>query len=275
MTKALSTTDFRAVRHILEPHDFALGGDEEDPLPTDQIELEVWHGIMDLPDDVAIRTSDHHGKHLELLQSLWGDWIVAVGNPRRKHDELFGCMLDANDCLQCATFELLHGFCRAAIANLRTALELVMIGALGNCQPTHPKYQRWQRSDVENFGFSYCRGQFLEQHRGGSLEWLFEKKSGFPALLYAELCNYTHARPDSTDSELWESNGPVYSGRAFFKSFKLCLDVYATCYLLVKIGRPAFRLPKNSKILFELDWMTRHAELAQAYGQLYLGKPKK
>ena len=47
---------------------------------------------MHLPDDVAIRTSDHHGSQLATLYSLWGDWLEAMGD---QHDELFAGMLDA------------------------------------------------------------------------------------------------------------------------------------------------------------------------------------
>ena len=57
MTKDMPLDDFRAVRRILEPSDFALCGDEPDPPPTDQIDSETWASIMNLPDDVAIRTS--------------------------------------------------------------------------------------------------------------------------------------------------------------------------------------------------------------------------
>ena len=57
MVKALSLTDFRAIRHVLEPGDFALGDEELDPPPTDQLDPNTWHGIMDLPDDVAVRIS--------------------------------------------------------------------------------------------------------------------------------------------------------------------------------------------------------------------------
>ncbi|WP_426440980.1 hypothetical protein [Bradyrhizobium genosp. P] len=80
MTKALPLTDFRSVRHILEPQDFALGGDEDDPPPSDQIKPVIWKGMMNLPDDVAVRISDHNGSRLELLYTLWSDWIEAVGH---------------------------------------------------------------------------------------------------------------------------------------------------------------------------------------------------
>jgi len=272
MTKPLPITDFRAVRHVLEPRDFALGDDEDDPPPSDQVDSKIWARIMNLPDDVAIRISDHNGTRLRLLYDLWGEWVEAVGDPERQQDELFGCMLDANDCFQCANFDLLHGFYRAAISNLRTVLELVMIGTFGNLHPDNTEYVSWKKGSGERMGFSRCRSQLHDICKGTKIEWLFAK-TAFPALTYADLCRFTHARPDATDGALWQSNGPVYNGEAILKTFKLSLDVYSTCYLLVKIGRPDFIVPENSKILFELDWMTHHSDSLKAYDQLYVGLP--
>ncbi len=95
------------------------------------------------PEDVSIRISDHNGTRLKLLYSLWGDWLRALGDPE-KPDEIFGCMLDAADCFQCAHFNFLHGYYRAAMAELRVALELVMIGMYGTLNPTDPKYTDWK-----------------------------------------------------------------------------------------------------------------------------------
>ncbi|MGB8366036.1 MAG: hypothetical protein ACLQUZ_17200 [Rhizomicrobium sp.] len=35
---------------------------------------------MHLPDDVALKISDHDGTYLKLLYSLWGDWLEAIGD---------------------------------------------------------------------------------------------------------------------------------------------------------------------------------------------------
>jgi hypothetical protein len=137
-------SDFRAVRHKLEPHEFAIS-EGEDVQPTDLIDEETWAGITHLPDDVAIRTSDHNGDRLALLHSLWGDWITATGDPENA-DELFSCMLDAGDAFQCANFLFLHGYYRATMAELRVALELVMIGAYGNLKPNDSDYLVWKNS---------------------------------------------------------------------------------------------------------------------------------
>jgi hypothetical protein len=90
MAQKLPLSDFRAVRYKLEPHEFALS-EGPDPPPTNLIDEATWAGMMHLPDDVAIRVSDHNGHRLALLYNLWGDWIEATGDPENP-DELFSCM---------------------------------------------------------------------------------------------------------------------------------------------------------------------------------------
>jgi hypothetical protein len=86
---------------LLPDEIFLLPGGKR-PSPTDLVSEEVWHGIMHLPDDVAITTSSHHGTQLDALYTLWGDWLTAIGDEK---DELFGAMLDAADCFQSSTFD--------------------------------------------------------------------------------------------------------------------------------------------------------------------------
>ena len=57
------------------------------------------------------------------------------------------------------------------------------------------------------------------------------------------LCDFTHSRPNSSDGALWQSNGPVYAHEAVMLTFFTTVSVYAICYLLVRIARPAFALP--------------------------------
>jgi hypothetical protein len=189
MSKRLPLTDFRAVRHKLEPHEFAISEGME-VAPTDLIDEETWAGITHLPDDVAIRTSDHNGVRLELLYSLWGDWITATGDPE-KPDELFNCMLDAADSFQCTNFLFLHGYYRATIAELRVALELVMIGACGNLRPDDPDYILWKTSGSE-LGFTRFRKRMYGTLRGDQCKWLLADDA-FPAKTFQQLCNFTHS----------------------------------------------------------------------------------
>lgn len=271
MPKELPLADFRAVRSKLEPDDFALSDGEDDPAPSDLIEKDVWQGMIHLPADVSIRISDHHGTRLKLLYSLWGDWVEAVGEPD-KPDEIFNCMLDAADCFQCANFNLLHGFYRAALAELRTALELLTIGAYGQLNPTDAEYLAWKAGTGE-LTFGRCRRRLLGTLRKEQAKWLFEDGALLGAT-YQVLCNYAHSRPDASDGALWQSNGPVYNDAAIGLTFRTTLSAYALSYLLVRFARPDFAMPEDSDILFELEWMSDYLPLVRGFTDLYGKKPR-
>jgi hypothetical protein len=80
-------------------------------------------------------------------------------------------MLDAGDAFQCTTFLLLHGYYRAAMVELRVALELVMIGAYGNLKPTDPDYVVWKTTGSE-LGFTRFRKRMHGMLRGDQCKWL-------------------------------------------------------------------------------------------------------
>src|SRR5262245_22722317 len=80
MARKLPLSDFRSVRHKLESHEFAIS-EGQDIEPTDLVDEDTWTSITHLPDDVAIRTSDHNGVRFALLHSLWSDWITSTGDP--------------------------------------------------------------------------------------------------------------------------------------------------------------------------------------------------
>jgi hypothetical protein len=265
-----SRPDFRSVRKLLPPEAFALSEGMDVP-PTELVDQATWKGIVHLPDDVALRTSDHSGTRLKLLYSLWGDWVATIGDPDQQ-DEIFTSLLDAADCFQSSHFNFLHGFYRTALAELRTALELVMIGAFGQLASSDQKYQEWKKGQSERFGFTKARKRLriLLGDRAPSL--LMDGAA--MAECFGTLCAFTHSRPDSSDGVLWNSNGPVYSHSAMLLVFKHILSVYAFCDLLVRIARPRFSLPEDSEILFELDWMPHHEALIGAHCQLF-GKPPK
>ena len=75
LVKPLDLSDFCALRQVLQPGDFAFGDDTPDEPPTDLIDEESWHGIVDLPDDVAIRTTSHQESRIALLHQLSSAWV--------------------------------------------------------------------------------------------------------------------------------------------------------------------------------------------------------
>ncbi len=227
---------------------------------------------MHLPEDVSIRISDHNGRRLRLMYQLWGDWLEAIGDPD-KPDDMFNCLLEAADCFQGATFNFLHGFYRTALAELRAALELVMIGTYGTLYPSDKDYLQWKAGKSEIFGFTRCRKHLLGNLRKEQAKWMFEDGE-LLALTFQKLCSYTHAHPGAGYDMLWQSNGPLYNNAAINLTFFSSLSVHALCYLLIRLARPDFVMPEGSDILFALDWMSDHAPLMRAYTDLY-GKPPK
>lgn len=182
---------------------------------------------------------------------------------------LVACLMQATP-FNVLTFFILHGYYRAAMADPRVALELVMIGAYGNLKPDDPDYIAWKKSGSE-LGFTRFRTRMHGMLRGNQCKWLVANGE-FPDKTFRQLCNFTHSRPNSSDGTLWESNGPVYTHEAVMLTFFAILSAYAICYLLIRIARPNFALPPNSRILFEEDWMANREGIAKAFEQLY-GEP--
>jgi hypothetical protein len=239
MPKRKSVKDFRSSRELLPDEAFAwVTGNRS--RPTDLVRKRVWREIMHLPDDVALTTSNHHGKQLRALSTLWGAWLEAIGEDQ---DALFGAMLDAADCFQSSTFDALHGYYRSALSNLRAALDVVAIGTVGNLGPADPVYAMWKDGNAR---LVFPRAQ-LRRFTNEPVSSLLFKQDGWIDDLYDELSSYTHSRPDASDGTMWESNGPVYRTSAFRKVFGSQIATYAACYHMVKVGRPKFMLPKNPR----------------------------
>jgi hypothetical protein len=153
------------------------------------------------------------------------------------------------------------------MAELRVALELVMIGAYGNLKPTDMDYVTWKTSGSE-LGFTRIRKRMHGILTKNQCKW-FLADDEFPDKTFKQLCNFTHSRPDSSDGALWQSNGPVYVHDAAMLTFFTTLSVYAICHLLVRIARSACVLPKDSRILFEEDWVPGREYIAKAFEQLF------
>ena len=81
MVHGLPLTDFRAHRSVLDPDDFAGGDDLPDPPPSDLIDLDTWRGIVGLPDDVSVRTSNRHGGRLRVKHEILGVRLHALPEP--------------------------------------------------------------------------------------------------------------------------------------------------------------------------------------------------
>jgi len=144
MPKQLLSTDFRAKRIVLTRKDFVYAP-KPAARPTDPIDKPTWKSIVTLPDDVAIRTSNHHGTTLKQLNDLCSCWIESLGNRR---EILFPTMLDANDDFQSATYSALTGFYGLSITALRSALELVTIGTWAQICGKRQEFRKWRKGTL-------------------------------------------------------------------------------------------------------------------------------
>lgn len=160
----------------------------------------------------------------------------------------------------------MHGYYRSALANLRSALELVAIGTLGNLSPNDEVYSRWKKNEGD-LAFPSCRKR-LHGAAKEPVRTLLFKQSGWMEGLYRNLCGYAHSRPDSSDGEMWKSNGPIYVTAAINLVFQLQASTYAACYVLTKVGRPEFALPKASEFLFETPGLLWSDDIAPSYRTL-------
>lgn len=254
MSHPLSEDDFRAFRVKLDPDDFAIS-DGPDPPPSDLIAEDTWHSIQDLPSDVSIRTSDHHGSTLNEIHELWGFWIFDI---MRVGDPINDVLIDINEEFQAAEFNLLHGFYRPAISCLRSTLELVTLCCYCQISTDMNEYNDW-RQGVRELNFNIPCNFFdnspflnaLKIHLQTKVsDSLFTQKSkstpgGYFRRVYSDLSKYSHTYPGFASGDLWQSNGPIYSREAFKLVSELYFSVYELCLILLKIIGKKFVLPSN------------------------------
>jgi hypothetical protein len=269
MVRKLPSTDFRAKRMVLEPDDYGLTDGLPDPAPTDLIDQSVWHGIMDLPDDVVIRTTSHQGSRINLLYELWAGWLEVMPT----EGIVTQAMLDCSDDFASATMLLLHGFYRQAIGTLRSALETMLFSCL--CQITG-NLQRWSswKKGKEELSFVNNRHDMRKTDIIRSLEvraqaatgrTLFADKNGadpggWATSLHARLSNFIHARGNQTNADIWGSNGPIYSAQGMKLGYHNQLETYVLLLLMAKIATPSIDMPIHAEVLFSYDSRQRYLQ---------------
>jgi hypothetical protein len=122
--------------------------------------------------------------------------------------------------------------------------------------------------------------QLLETHLRITLsDNIFAQKNntseaGWARRLYDELCTYSHSRPHATNVGMWQSNGPIYVPRAFQITASLFSDVSALSYLLIKLARPDFTLPKDIRKLFQSYRRLKENIAYEAYRYLFSSDKK-
>ncbi len=257
MPKPLPLTDFRSRRTVLVRSDFGYAP-KPAPRPSDIIDEETWDSILTLPDDVAVRTSNYHGTTIRQLHDLWGAWIECVGE---KQDSMFSVMLESGDDFQAATYAAVTGFYRLSVAALRSALELTAIGAWAQVCGKHKEFRSWRSGKLPlSFGQA-CDGLFgstpaLRAHLQTTVgDSLFDQRNptdegGFARRIYSDISGFSHSRPGHADSDMRESNGPIYVASAFKHVAWMQFETLGLCFVLLLIARPKQVLPEPAIELF-------------------------
>jgi len=228
---------------------------------------------MSLPDDVSLRTSDSHGSHLEAMHELWSSWIESVGD---EQDSMYYVMADVSDEYQACLFNALCGFYRVAASCLRSALELTCHGTyfqLRSAPADTAEVLRWKQRGKGRRSFKDLCKYFREQCREPQVRRLEDhlcaqqydsdtpwsvfgrippqRATSWGERLYGDLSNFAHSRPNHSSAATWDgSNGPIYVRDSFMSVYALYLETMAFCHVLVKLARPAFRLPRAASHLF-------------------------
>lgn len=255
--------DFRSYRRLLPPEAFALAEGSDLP-PKDLIEESVWSSIMNLPDDVSLRTSANHGTELKFMHALWGSIIKNIGNTE---DVMWYSLLDVADELMACIVNSLIGFYTVAASCLRSALELATHGTYYQRCKTLYDYKLWRKNQGDvNFGKA-CDAlnglsdvKALNEYLYSKIkDTIFERKSsryhnysgGWIRKLHSELSNFAHSKPTYSHVDLWEgSNGPIYVPKSFGKISALYCDTLAMIYVLIKIAKSKFELPSETQFIF-------------------------
>jgi len=257
MPKFLPLTDFRARRTVLTRRDFGYAP-KPAPRPSKIIDEATWESIVTLPDDVAVRTSNYHGTTIKQLDDLWGAWVDCYGEVQ---DCIFPVMLDAGDDFQAATYTALTRFYRLSIAALRSALELTAIGAWAQVCGKQKEFRSW-RAGKSPFSFAQaCDGLSgattpLRAHlRANVNDSLFDQRNstdegGFARRIYSGISEFSHSRAGHADSDMRESNGPIYVASAFKHVAWMQFETLGLCFVLVLLARPKQRLPEPATELF-------------------------
>lgn len=267
MVRPLDLCDFRAIRKVLEPHDFGLGSDEPDPPPQDLIDPEVWDGFMTLPTDVAIRTTSHQGDWIALMHKLWGAWIESFPSEGIVADG----MLEVADDFDASLFNLVHGFYKQSLFCLRSALETMTHACSCQLRSRADEWKSWQDGSEVRFGDTIKKiAMWPAVSAADSRARAIAGASMFPDPLdlaksnvwmrdlYRRLSGFAHARGDTTNSSIWQSTGPVYRADGVRVSYQTYLETYSLLTLLIGLCQPGFRIPDESKILFTTDSIDRY-----------------
>ncbi len=241
----LPPDDFRRMRALLAPHVFADPGTGHDLPPTELVSEETWADVVDLPTDVALRTSSHQGRTLDGLHSLEVGWVFSWPDPGEAPFMDEPALL-AGEEFDAVVFNAVHGYYRQAIGCLRNALEVLTVAAGLAVTDNRRLCERWR--DGQEISFGQARTWLRDSAVGRKVDRvalpssvLGDGNSAWLKRVYARLCGYAHSRAGYNNADFWESNGPVYVPRALQVVEEELRETLVISYLLLRLAWPEFR----------------------------------
>jgi len=198
---------------------------------------------------------DNHGTQLKAMYELWVSWVYSFG----EDDVIHNFMIYSSDEFWAGIFNSLHGFYRVSGSCLRSALELIALGACFQLR-LKPKteLEEWKKGKYISFGgvkekfrqspYITPLENYLKKRINDSV---FDKKGWAKRLYYDRLSALTHSKPEYSSSSWWEgSNGPIYVPESFEKFLVLYFETVSLSYIFVKLARPDLKLPQTIKYIF-------------------------
>jgi len=287
--------DFRYKRYLLPAEAFALNaGDDSE---RDIVDKEVWRNVISLPDDVSLRTSGNFGMHLKAMTNLVHEWIDPIPAevldpdrdpasytppPQTPTDRL---ILDMYEQFNACIFNALTGWYWIAIGCLRGALELSVVAAYFEIQPSQAVFDNWYNGGEElKFG-NLCdhlgnasairsfETDYKSQH--SATVALFDQRNphrpaGLVRSIFSSLSDSAHTRPHVAASRFWEgSNGPVFVVDSFIEVYRCFLEVVAISRIILTLGKSGLRYPDGFELLLAAPEFTPHQIIKFGFEKLW------
>jgi hypothetical protein len=244
---ALEPDDFRRERKYLAPHVFALSkGDDSYPDPFDLVNRDVWAEVMDLPTDVALKSTSYEGSVVSDMHRLQSDWIFAMP-PIGQAPYMEEVSLLAAEEFDALVFNAAHGWYRQAMGCLRNALESMIVAAALSVASKKASFEAWRRGEKE-YKFGNVREMLRDSMIGLGVDADVAPNSVFgddaspwAKARYARLCAYAHSKAGYNNADFWESNGPIFVPPILGLVEAELRETLALCYLLLRIGWSGYK----------------------------------
>ncbi|HEY9772593.1 MAG TPA: hypothetical protein V6C81_02165 [Planktothrix sp.] len=256
--------------------------------------------MTSLPDDVSIRTSGNFGRHIGAMSAILSEWLPPIPEEALKaHDAglsytpsprtvIDNIQLDVYEQLQACRFNTLTGYYWIAIACLRGAIELSVIGAYFETSRSKSEFDDWYAGGEEvKFGKAcdllpkvtrFCDFERKLKNQLSLNVAIFDQRTdshrgGWARSLYDTLSDVVHTRPHVAAGHYWDgSNGPIFVEESFLECYRYFLEIALLCRIIMTLAKPSLRYPPGFEVCLSApDFVA--PEYATSAFKLFWNKP--